>query len=296
MSIRKFERRYCPTDSTPFKTLANLGFVLQEASRLDDDYRVPNVVGSTWVPIIVRMAEYKAMETRENPTGMMFGPVVKIGDECSPEITMFGRAYSAGLTIDRTIGAGVDSWKNPDRWIYTVLPGDTDAPGEDASYYVCDKCQKQLYLDEAGRRNNNSACLVDGELACRDCDFVGLVYDHEGAEQINRAFKLAAFIGVPCRQRLERHLESLKQGFSYGRPCQTRLYREDKFSFGWGTRVFCEDGTTRQGMNGGLIQHGPHCMIGDDGSYSFSVYDYSLKAERAATTDEIGNISWSIHT
>jgi hypothetical protein len=177
-----------------------------------------------------------------------------------------------------------------------VLPGDTDAPGEDASHYLCERCNKQLYKDEPGRRNNHSACLIDGALACRDCEFIGLVYDHEGAEQINRALKLAKFVGPDCYERLERHLDSLKRGFSFGQPCQTRLYREDKFSFAWGTKVFCEDGTTRQGMNGGLIKHGPHVEIGDDGAYSFSLWDHALKAQRNATVEEIGQVSWSIHT
>jgi hypothetical protein len=295
MSIRKVERRFAPTDGTMFRTLAHLDSIIRCEVGYDHDYAVPEFVKSTWVPVIVRMELYKAQETKENPSGMMFGPIVMVGCETSPEIKLFGHHYAAGLTTDRQVDEKHDG-RSPDRWIYNVLPGDSDAPGEDASYYLCDKCNKQLYRDEPGRRNNHSACLFNDELVCRDCDFIGLVYDTEGGEQIDRAVKLATFIGDDCRQSLARHLDQLRRGFSFGSPCQTRLYREDRFSFGWGTKVFCEDGTTRAGMHGGLIQHGPHVEIDGDGAYSFSLWDHALKAQRDATVEEIGQVSWSIHT
>ena len=49
-------------------------------------------------------------------------------------------------------------------------------------------------------------------------------------------------------------------------------------------------------MHGGLIQHGPHPTLNDDGSFAFTTWDFGLKRERQATAEEVGNIHWGIHT
>ena len=162
------------------------------------------------------------------------------------------------------------------------------------SVYRCDTCNHDLYRDDRGRRYDLSACIFDGGLVCRDCDVTGLVYDEETETQLERALRLADYVGGDCHKRLVRHIEQLGRGFSFGSKSQTRLFREDKFSFNWSTIVFTREGKKR-GLNGGLIQHGP-CPIEDGDRFKFRTWDYGLKCEREATKVEIEGIHWGIHT
>jgi hypothetical protein len=122
------------------------------------------------------------------------------------------------------------------------------------------------------------------------------VYDSTAEEQLDRCRKLAQFLGDDHISKFERQIEHLSHGFCWGRPSQTRLFKEDRFSFAWSTIMLMDDDTRKQGMNGGLIQHGPCPIIGEDGKYRFETYDYGAKKVREATPEEVGNISWSIHT
>lgn len=211
----------------------------------------------------------------------------------SPEISLFGSHWNAGLSRDATM----DGWDNDEKWLYIPHGYGTDTPpGEEASFYTCDKCEKSSYRDDAGRRTHNSACMFEGALVCRDCEVTGLVYDHETEAQIERCYALANHLGPKHVSMFERQIESLSRGFSFGRPSQTRLFRCDSYSFNWGCTVFGEDGKKHRGMNGGLIQFGPHpTETGVDG-YTFRTWDHKLSAERDATPEEVASISWSIHT
>jgi hypothetical protein len=63
----------------------------------------------------------------------------------------------------------------------------------------------------------------------------------------------------------------------------------------WSERVLIDDGW-KQSLVGGLIQHGPTPHLGNDGPFTFTTWDYGLKAERPATEDEIKHIEWGLHT
>jgi hypothetical protein len=294
MSLRHIARRRAPLDGTWFRTEARLNGVLHSKTRWDNNVEYPSFVNDTIVPLFMKMVKYKAIETPLNPDGMIFGPVVRIGSMESPEFDMFGLHYNAGLFKDYSLDTY--DYKKEESWLYRVIDGDKDAPGEDASAYECSKCNHWLYRDEQGRRYDRSACLLNGELVCRDCDFTGLVYDSTAEEQLDRCRKLAQFLGDDHISKFERQIEHLSHGFCWGRPSQTRLFKEDRFSFAWSTVMLMDDDTRKQGMNGGLIQHGPCPIIGEDGKYRFETYDYGEKKVREATPEEVGNISWSIHT
>jgi hypothetical protein len=294
MALTKTHRRRAPLDGTWFQTTANLNSVLRAQSHYNDDMTWPSLADQCQVPAWLSMRLYKAQETRKNPSGMIYGPVMKLGTLESVEVEMFGYHHNAGLFYDYTLDMGNDD--RPDRWMYRPYGyGHATPPGEDVSIYYCDKCRNGLYRDEMGRRHSNSACIFGGALVCRDCDVTGLVYDAETEAQLLRARRLADHVGPDCRKHLDRLIgESLAGGFCFGTPCQTRLYREDKFSFNWGTVRFTKEGKQR-GMHGGLIQHGPHPIEGEDG-FTFRTYDYGLQAERDATEEEVRGIHWSIHT
>jgi len=305
MALRHIPRRRAPIDGTWFRTEARLNGILRAKSGYDDNVDWPKFVNDTTVPLFVRMEKYEAQETTKNPSGMIFGPVVRIGSMDSVEVEMFGHHYNAGLYRDHSLDTYFDD--REDMWLYTVVDGDKDAPGEDVSAYECSKCGKWLYKDDYGRRSDKSACMVNGELVCRDCDFTGLVYDEDTKDQISRCRKLASFLDEMfdrrivtdrdnCRVRFEQNIAHISQGFCGSRPSQTRLFKEDKFSFAWNTVIFMEDGSKKRGINGGLIQHGPTPTIALDGSYQFKTWDYTEKKERDATPEEVGNITWSIHT
>jgi hypothetical protein len=297
MALRKVNRRRAPLDGTWFRTTARLQAIMRAVSHYEDDMKWPSFVEDTTVPIWVRMEKYKAMETREHPDGMIFGPVIKIGDFSSPEAKMHGHHHAAGLYTDYTLD-GYEAGTRDDRWIYTVLDGDyATSPGEEVSLYICDKCGHGLFRDDFGIRHDRSACLMDGELACRDCEWHGLVAPAETLDRLERCLELANFVGKDCWRTLFRSLEFLsRKERGNGNPIQTRLMLDShKWSFFWAERVLTDDGW-KNGMVGGLIQHGPTPTPQDDGSFSFVTWDYALKAERPATADEIRHIEWSLHT
>jgi hypothetical protein len=296
VALRKVTRFRAPIDGSWFRTQARLNGILRATTGYDDINVYPSWVDKTTVPIWVSMRPYKAQETRKNPSGMMFGPVVKVGATDAPEVEMFGHHWAAGLSYDDVL-RGDWGGESLDRWIYHPDPSGNplDARGEDASFYVCDKCEQTLYRDERGERSHNSATIFNGSLVCRDCDVTGLVMDADAEKQLMRCYALANHVGEGLPDRLARMVDRLAGGFSFGSPCQTRLFKSDDYSFNWSTTVFTEEGK-RRGMNGGLIQFGPHPKeTGVDG-YTFRQWDYSLKAERDATPEEVANISWSIHT
>lgn len=75
----------------------------------------------------------------------------------------------------------------------------------------------------------------------------------------------------------------------FGKSCQTRLFLDCKWSFFWRDIVFTPEGK-KDGMVGGLIQHGPIPHLHDDGSFTFTTRDDAQKCERQATEDEIRGI------
>ena len=159
-------------------------------------------------------------------------------------------------------------------------------PGPDYSLYQCTDCEKwvQPHSDD------------DGNLICPECGpLSGLVHGVKTAEQIERARALASFVGPKCRDELERRLNFLAHREGWGHPSQTLLYTEDQFSFYFVMRSFV-DGQWKQGMNGGLIMHGPHVEITPDGGYAFTTWDYQENRSRPATDAEIKSITWSTHT
>lgn len=293
MALTKTRRFRAPIDGSTFRTMANLNSLLRMITRYEDEAATwPKVCDDTTVPIFVRMHKYKAQETRETPDGMIYGPVVRIGSITSPEIEAFGHHWSAGLKQCYHL----DGLDKVDKWLYEPLAEDVFPPGDDVSFYTCDKCNNYLLRDDTGRRSHHCACIFDGSLVCQDCDVTGLVYDGETEDQLARARKLAGFVGDECLANLERNVASLSRGFSFGRRSQTRLFRSDRFSFNWSCVVFTEDGERHSGMHGGLIQHGP-CPIEVNGHrYEFRTWDYAAKAEREATHDEVKSIHWGIHT
>ena len=253
MALTKVTRHRCPLDGSWFKTTANLNSIMRAECLYDNRMDWPKFTEETRVPVYVRMEKYKAQKTRQRPDGMMYGPVIRVGTMDSPEVVMHGHHHAAGLTYDYKIDLGDPD----DKWMY--FPGKSFSrahPGEDVSYYRCDKCNENLYRDDKGDRSTWSACLQDGSLVCRDCEYVGLVADGETKDQMSRCRGLANFLGAEHLAKFERNIECLSRGFSFGRPCQTRLYKEDDFSFGWVNMIFTDTGKKR-GMNGGLIKHGP---------------------------------------
>ncbi len=178
-------------------------------------------------------------------------------------------------------------WNGTGGFLYT--PGSDDpeeCPGEDRSIYQCSKCEKWVtpHSDDEG----NLLCPVCGPVT-------GLVHEENVGDQIERARALASFVGSDCRNHLEQCLNMLAYREGWDRPAQTLLYNEDKFSFYFQMRSLV-DGQWKRGMNGGLICHGPHVSLGDDGAYVFTTWDYAEKRSRPATQEEINYIHWSTHT
>lgn len=290
MALKHVKRSRVPLDGRWFRTTAGLQSILRDAARYDDEMSWPACVSETWVPVWVSMAEcHDAQQTPQNPTGLIFRPTVRIGEFCSPEVKL-SYGYSAGLTRD----ANLDGWDTDQKWIYRVFEG--DAPlGQDASIYVCDRCNEHLYRDDLGARFSHSACLYDGALVCRDCEYRGLIVPGDSAERLSRARRLADFVGGECREHFERQIGHLSRDESWGHPAQTRLMLDGEWSFFWAER-FLVDGQWKQGLVGGLIQHGPTPRLGNDGAFTFTTWDYEIKAVRAATEAEIRGIRWGIHT
>ena len=166
----------------------------------------------------------------------------------------------------------------------------------DAGIYRCDICNEYCYRDDFGIRWNRSATIMDGGLVCRDCEVHGLIAPREAREQMDRAHKLASFIGGDTLRSYERGMEMFEQKTRGDYPCQTRLYKEDMYSFGWSTLVLDDDGKWRPWIHGGFIKHGPEAKPADGGGYDFTAWDYGKKCVRPATAEEINHIHWSSHT
>jgi hypothetical protein len=295
MALKKLTRRRCPLDGSWFRTTARLQSIMRAAAHYDDEMVWPKFVEDTIVPVWVRMEKYKAQETREHPDGMVYGPVIRVGTFESPELVMHGYHHAAGLYYDTRLD-GLSAGVHEDKWIYDVIEGDAESPGEDVGVYRCDQCGEGLYRDDLGLRDNYSACLMDGELVCRDCDWTGLVATQEVRDRIERCLKLAHVIGPECRRDFESRLAHLSLKQSWGdRPTQTRLFNDCKWSFFFSERIKV-DGEWKRGLCGGLIQHGPAPTLGDDGTWRFETYDYKEKRSRLATPEEIRSIRWSTHT
>jgi hypothetical protein len=293
MALRHIPRHRMPVDGTWVRTEARLDGIIRCEAGYDDSLP-PESIRDSWVPIWVRMELYKAQETPKHPDGMIYGPVIKLGSLQSPEIPLFGHHCSAGLSRD----GDLDGWDATDSWLYHPLAGfyrDEPPPGEDVSQYECDRCQQWLYRDDTGRRHAKSACISDGGLVCRDCEVTGMVYAADVEERLAKCRALADFLGEDCRGQFERQIEHLGHATCFGHPAQTRVYLDSHWSFYWICHAFTPTGK-RQAMNGGLILHGPCPRLEDDGSYRFTTWDYSLKCEREATTEEVSHLRWGIHT
>jgi hypothetical protein len=258
--------------------------------------RICEVINETSVPIWVRMEQYKAQETRSHPDGMIWGPVIKIGTMHSPDVPMFGYHHACGLFRDGTLD-GHSSDERPDGgWIYYPYE-EQCVPNVDVSVYACDICHERCYRDDFGVRWNKSATIFDGGLVCRDCEVHGLIAPSEAREQMDRASKLARFIGGDTLHSYERGMEMFgRKTTGGGRACQTRLYKEDMYSFGWSTLVLGDDGKWKPWIHGGFIKHGPDAKPADGGGYDFTTWDYGKKCVRPATPEEINHICWSTHT
>ncbi len=174
-----------------------------------------------------------------------------------------------------------------------------ECPGGDYSLYYCGDCQKWV----------EPFSLDDGSLACPKCspELRGLVYDTKVADQLDRARALASYVDTAygylrnplersSRESLERSLAWRNTDTHWSRPGRCNLYAEDKFSFYFVDQAFSENKKWERSMNGGIIMHGPHVKIGDDGAYEFTTWDYELKCSRPSKPEEIAHIDWSTHT
>lgn len=290
MALKHVRRSRVPLDGRWFRTTARLQSILRAAARYDDEMNWPSCVSETWVPVWVSMVEcHDAQQTRQNASGLIYRPTVRIGDMNSPEVKL-GDGYAAGLDKD----SHLDGWDNDHKWIYRVFENDSPL-GEDASLYLCDQCGHGIYRDDLGRRHDRSACIYDGGLVCRDCECLGLIVPGDSADRLENCRKLASFVGRKCRDGLERNLEVISRKESWGHPSQTRLMLDGQWSFFWSERVRI-DNEWKKGMVGGLIQHGPTPLLGDDGAFAFTTYDYGTKVVRPATEKEIASVCWSLHT
>src|SRR5487761_2349520 len=209
MALTKIQRNRTPLDGSWFRTTANLNNILRAQSLYDDDMTWPKFVNDTTVPVWLSMRKYKAQETRENPDGMIHGPVMRLGTFDSPEVAMFGHHHAVGLFYDYHL----DGHSGERKWLYRPFDYNFPPPGEDVSVYRCDSCNHDLYRDDQGRRRDLSACIFDGGLVCRDCDVTGLVFDAETETQLERASRLADYIGGECRKNLDSKIRQLGHGF-----------------------------------------------------------------------------------
>jgi hypothetical protein len=263
---------------------------MRDASRYDDEISWPGFVEDTMVPVWARMESHQGEKTPTNADGTYYHAVAKVGSlEFSPEVKLCS-PYSAGLLKDSTL----DGWDNENKWIYRVFESDPML-GEDASVYACDQCGHHLYRDDLGLRHSHSACLFDGGLVCRDCEYLGAIIPAEVLVRLNLCRTLADSISIECRQQFEGQVATLSRVESWGKPAQTRWFLDPhKWSFFWSERVLTDDGW-KPSLHGGLIQHGPRPVL-SDGAFAFTTWDYSQQRERRATDDEIKGICWGIHT
>jgi hypothetical protein len=126
------------------------------------------------------MEPHEGEKTPRNPDGTCYHAVVKVGClSISPEVKL-SSPYSAGLLKDSTL----DGWDHENKWIYPVSECDPML-GEDASVYACDRCGHHLYRDDVGLRHSHSACLFDGGLVCRDCEYLGAIIPAEVRDRLS---------------------------------------------------------------------------------------------------------------
>jgi hypothetical protein len=137
------------------KSTAVASVAISDREAVVKAYMWPSKVNEITVPVYIRMATYKAGESKLVPDGMRCGPVVRIGTFDSPEIEMFGYHHCAGHTTD----SDLDGWDASDqqKWLYTPLAGTIDPHTEDAGIYFCDICKNHCYRDDFGLRWNTSA-------------------------------------------------------------------------------------------------------------------------------------------
>jgi hypothetical protein len=289
-----------------FRTRAALGPVLREIAPnfhahhgqkpdYEGESRPDWMYGCT-IPLWVRLMPHEGRDKRGNPIEVYHADVILDNDGIPGKTEFSDYIYpgSVGLEKDTEL-LGWDSAE----WIYRPFGYDDPekTTGEDASFWTCSNCGHRLYRDDAGTRHNYSACIYRMRRVCRDCDVRGMVIvGPETRQQLDHCMALADFIGGDCKQSLERNLERLSLGRSFGLESQVKLFRDShRWSFAWNDVVFTPEGKKR-GMHGGLIQHGPHPEIGTDGAYTFTVWDYKASEERPATDKEVEGIYWSIHT
>ena len=273
---------------------------------IDLPKRISDVVNETTVPVWVRMEKYKSQVTRDRPDGMRMGPVIRIGTMDSPEVVMHGYHHNCGLFHDYTFDGDPDT-REDGGWMYYPFEVAGDH-GDDVSVYECDKCGKHLYRDDFGRRMHNSACLMDGSVVCRECEWHGLIAHAEVQERVRACRHLAAYAdgfgktGDVLRS-FERGMQTFERKVSGGgNALQTRLWLDGDWSFSWSTLwLDKEAGEWKRYMHGGFILHGPRPLKNaapgfEPSPYSFEQYDYGTKAWRNATVEEVSRMNWSIHT
>lgn len=266
---------------------------MRSATHYNDNIDWPPWINDVTVPIWVRMERYKAQETKRRLDGMTWGPIIKIGTQDSPEVNMCGMHHAAGLSTDYHLD-GYDASEDG-KWLYYPLEGGADW-GEDVSVYECSKCGKHLYRDDFGVRHDLSACLMDGDLVCRSCDWHGMIMDAEVQTHAEKCRLLAAHVGQDAQRSLERGFEMFARKLSGSeKPLQTRVWKDGEWSFFWSTLALV-DGEWKRWMHGGLIMHGPTPAKTENNDWSFSTWDYANKCARAATPTEVANVCWSVHT
>ena len=251
------------------------------------------------VPIWVRMEKYKAGERqRLVPDGMRWGPVVRIGTYEFARVQMFGYHNACGLR-PTTRSTGIDAGRR-------AVDGGRDlSPVRRA---VCAVRRRERVLSATSAMSTATATTsafggtgrqpsCDGGLVCRDCEVCGLIAAADARTNMDRAHKLASFIGGDALSSYERGMAHFAEKTTGGgRPCQTRLYPEDKYSFGWSALVMDDDGKWKRWIHGGFIKHGPNAEPAEGGGYDFTTWDYGKKCVRAATPEEISHTTWNTHT
>lgn len=303
--LKHFHRHRMPTDGSWVRTEAGLDSIVRETQRnmSDADYHsLPVCLEGAWVPIWVKLVPHQGEATPQNEAGTYYHPIVRVGHAgCTKEIEMWS-CYAAGLNQDGTL----DGWENHNLWHYRPLDEHYSftgivPPGEDTSTYECSICEQVLYRDESGRRDNRSATIFDGGLVCRNCEVNGPVYSQDVENRLALVRRMCAYIGekyqTDATAMFERQWDRLKRDTTWGKPNQTRIWLDGRWSFYWRDFPLVEVGKPRgQVMNGGLIQHGPTPVANPDGSFSFFTYDYDIHGTRPATDDEIRNLHYSVHT
>lgn len=302
MALRQIFRKRVPTDGTWVRTKARLASLIREAIPPHCDFGLDGD-DSTQIVVEARLWPHGGEKTQDNPSGIYFHAQIRYSQWGSHDEGSHGHRVTLGHVSPYLVfyrDSRLDGWDSTDKWIYSPLAEDVaegfgKLPGEDVSVYECNQCEGWNYLDPEGRRFDRSACMFDGELVCRDCDTLGLVYSQDVSDRLAIARTLSARIGDDCLQQFENRLNLLGRRESWGFPAQTRLFLDGETSFFWIEKVRREDGW-KYSLRGGLIFHGPYVKVGHDGSFTFTKWDYDAARERPATEEEIAASSWGIHT